>query len=77
MGDESLITNNNLAVTGFSGTTSLGNETTIAQAVVLPTGVEGIGQTTIVNIWGLVDDSQTANYVEISTTQTPNWSEVA
>ena len=27
--------------------------------------------------WGLVDESQTANYVEISTTQTPDWSEVA
>ena len=55
----------------------MGSVTTIAKAVVLPTGVEADGQTTIVNVWGLVDESQTANYTEISTTQSPDWSQVA
>ena len=30
-----------------------------------------------VNVWGLVDTSQTPNYQTISTTQSPDWSEVA
>ena len=28
-------------------------------------------------IWGLVDTSQTPNYSTISTTQSPDWSDVA
>ena len=77
MGDESLITNNNLAVTGLVGTTTVGNVTSISKAVVSVTNVSATGFVNVVNVWGLVDDSQTPNYSEVSTTQTPTYSEVS
>ena len=57
--------------------TSLGTPTIIAKALTTVTGVSATGGTQKVNVWGLVDDSQTANYSDVSTTQTPNWQEVA
>jgi hypothetical protein len=48
----------------------------IAKAVVEPTGIEGTGAITGVNIWGQVDDSQTPNYQQINDAQTPTWTSV-
>jgi hypothetical protein len=41
------------------------------------TGNQGTTGLTGVNVWGLIDDSQTPNYSIINTTQNPNWKEVA
>ena len=35
------------------------------------------GQVGLVNVWGLVDDSQTADWSNISDSQTPSWSDVS
>ena len=61
----------------MEGTTGLGEETTIAKAVVLPTGNVGTFGEFFVNVWSLVDESQTPNYSEVSTSQTPSYSEVS
>ena len=41
------------------------------------TGVEGQGKVKTVNIWGLVNDTQTPSYSDVSTTQTPNYSTIS
>ena len=33
--------------------------------------------TTDVNVWGLVDESQSPSYTTVTDTQSPNWNEVA
>jgi hypothetical protein len=40
-------------------------------------GVAGTSALGSVNIWSEVDPSQTPNYQAISTTQTPNWTDIA
>ena len=45
-------------------------------AVVGVSGNSVTASTTTPNIWGLVDDSQTANWSGVSTTQTPSWSAI-
>ena len=74
-----IISNNILPITLGAATGSITSLTTIADANVsvdntdvLATGVLGK-----LLIWSLVDDSQTPNYSTISTTQSPDWSEVA
>ena len=66
-------------VTGVAGTTQLGVISIVDGTGLtgFPAGVSATGGTQKVNVWGLVDDSQTANYSDVSTTQTPNWQEVA
>ena len=59
------------------GTSGLGTVTPQANADVDVTGIAGTTGLTGVNVWGLIDDSQTPNYSIISTTQNPNWEEVA
>ena len=75
LGDESIITNNNLLL-HLAATSALGSVTTAASRcrcnrIIKQQQVYGV------NVWGLVDTSQTPNYSTISTSQTPNWSEVA
>ena len=77
LGDETLITNNNLSVTGFVGTSTLNSVTAQANADIDVTGNQVTTGLTGVNVWGLIDDSQTPNYSTINTTQNPNWKEVA
>ena len=61
----------------MSATSSLGSVTTISKANVSVTGLSATGFVTNVLVWGLVDDTQTPNYANINSTQTPNWEEVA
>mgnify|MGYP003142157986 FL=1 len=44
--------------------------------MITPTGVSATGVLNIVNVWGLVDDAQTASYSDVSTTQTPSYSNI-
>jgi hypothetical protein len=77
LGSVTTTSDNNIEVTGFAGTTGLGSVTLIAKAVVAITGLEALGKIKTVNVWGLVNDAQTPSYSDVSTTQTPNWKEVA
>ena len=61
--------------TGVEGTGAAG-DVAVADAVIGVTGVSATGVVNIVNVWGLVDDSQTPNYSTISTSQTPSWTAV-
>ena len=68
-----------VAVTGVSGSATVGNTTETAGGGISlgVTGVEGISAVSSVSIWSEVDPSQTPNYQAISTTQTPNWTDIA
>jgi len=77
LGDETLITNNNLSVSGFEVTVSQGSVVTDAQAIIYPVGLEAEGLTKSVQVWSLINTSQTPNYAIISGNQTPDWEEVA
>jgi hypothetical protein len=41
------------------------------------TGVEATGAIGGVNVWGIIDASQTSSFSEISTTQTSGFSEIS
>mgnify|MGYP003637544368 CR=1 FL=1 len=78
LGLESLITNNVLDMTGLAGTSALGNVTPKANADVTIT--EGFELTSVlgtINVWGQVAQGVSTTYTEVSTSQTPNWQEVA
>ena len=74
-----IISNNILPITLGAATGSITSLTTIADANVFVdnTDVLATGVLGKLLIWSLVDDSQTPNYSTISTTQSPDWSEVA
>ena len=71
-----ILTNNNISVTGYGLTSNLGNVTTIAKANVTPTSVLATGFVGSVLIWSRIDDSQSSNFSEITDTQTPGWVEI-
>ena len=79
IGDESIISNNILPITGQAATGAVGTESVTAAAGVDITGESILGTLgqTGVNIWGLIDTSQSPSYSIINTSQTPNWEEVA
>tara|TARA_R100000935_G_scaffold14379_1_gene28835 strand:- start:366 stop:845 length:480 start_codon:yes stop_codon:yes gene_type:complete len=78
LGSISLVTNNNLSVVGFNMPAAVGSIVTDAEAVVtLEALTEMISGTTDVNVWGLVDESQSPSYTTVTDTQSPNWNEVA
>jgi hypothetical protein len=54
-------------------TSGLGSVSTIAKANVSVSGQQATGGVASLLIWSLVDTSQTPNYNEVTTTQTPNW----
>ena len=57
---------------------AVGSIVTDAEAVVtLEALTEMISGTTDVNVWGLVDESQSPSYTTVTDTQSPNWNEVA
>ena len=62
-----------VVVSGLSMTSGLGSVSTIGKANVSLTGLQGTAGLGSVLIWSLVDTSQTPNYNEVTTTQTPNW----
>ena len=58
------------------GTSALGDETVAIINIVEVLGNVGTLGEPRANVWGLVNDSQTANYSNVDTTQTPNYSSV-
>ena len=78
LGTESLITNNSLDMTGVVGTGAVGTATPTANAgVVITDGFELTSALNTVNVWGQVAQGISTTYTPVSTTQTPNWQEVA
>ena len=64
-----------LSVTGVSSASAIGST-----QVNFTFTVEGVSASGVVNnamVWSVLDDSQTSNFSEISTTQTPNWTQIA
>lgn len=81
-------TSNTIVPTGYGMTGSVGEIIIDAKATVIPDSILGTSAISHVNVWSLVDDSQTAGYSNVDTSdsssysninesQTPNWVEVA
>ena len=78
LGAISLATNNNISVTGLQISTAVGAIVPDAEAIVTLETLTGmISGTTDVNVWGLVDESQSPSYTTVTDTQSPDWDEVA
>jgi len=65
-----------VSLSGVEATTATGVVTVTVGATVIPAGVVGYGLIGLVNVWGLVDDSQTPGWNMIPDTQTPTWGAV-
>ena len=88
LGNESLITNNFLDMTGLTSTSAVGSVTSEANAdIVITDGFELTSALNTVNVWGQVGQGisttytavqgVTTTYTAVSTTQTPDWQQVA
>ena len=77
LGLPSLICDNNITLTGFTGVSSLGEIGIIGKSVVIPNGLEITAGSPNVTVWGKIDDSQTPDWSSVSDSQTPNWSSVS
>ena len=77
LGTATTISNNNLSVSLDQAVAYIGNPVIIAKATATITGLLATTNTPFVNVWGLVDDSQTPSWTGVSDSQTPNWEEVA
>tara|TARA_R110000796_G_scaffold59503_2_gene137287 strand:+ start:41 stop:508 length:468 start_codon:yes stop_codon:yes gene_type:complete len=77
LGNESLITNNFLDMTGLAGTSAVGSVTSEAKADIVLEGFELTAALNTVNVWGLVGAGVSTTYTIVSTTQTPDWQQVA
>ena len=54
----------------------LGSVTVISKAIVTLTGLSASGGTPSINVWGLVDDSQSPSWSAVDDSQSPSWSAV-
>jgi len=77
LGTATTVSNNNLSVTLNAATGSVGAITPDCEANVTLTGQLATASVGSVLVWSLIDDAQTANYANISDSQTPNWNDVA
>ena len=77
VGNESLVTNNFIDVTLDQITSALNSVDIEAKAVVTPEGFELTAALNTVNVWGLVGAGVSTTYTIVSTTQTPDWQQVA
>jgi len=77
LGTISLITKNNISVTGSQIDTAIGTVAIIAKANVTPTGLQINSAVGKILIWSIIDQNQTPNYANIDTTQNDNWKEIA
>lgn len=65
-----------IAVSGLQATGFVGTVDQTLESIIVPTGVQAVGGVGYVNIWGLVDDSQSAGWQNIDITQSVTWSAV-
>jgi len=77
LGTISLVTNNNLSISGFSAPASTGVIIPDAEATISITLTSMTSTLGLVQVYSLIDSSQSPNYSTITDTQTPDWEEVA
>ena len=77
LGTISLVTNNNLSISGFSAPASTGVIIPDAEATISITLTSMTSTLGLVQVYSLIDSSQSPNYSTITDTQTPEWEEVA
>tara|TARA_R110000744_G_scaffold26770_1_gene65648 strand:- start:610 stop:1086 length:477 start_codon:yes stop_codon:yes gene_type:complete len=78
LGSISLVTNNNLSVSGFSAPAQTGVIIPDAEATITLTTLTAMTSSLgLVQVYSLIDSSQSPNYSTITDTQTPTWEEVA
>ena len=65
-----------VAVTGLAGTSAVGSVTTSVSQYIDVTGVVGTTGITGVNVWSIIDDSQTPDWGAVDDAQTPDWAAV-
>jgi len=66
-----------VTVTGLAGTSAVGSVTIEEGVGVTVTGNSVTVSSGGVNVWSLVDTSQTPSWTEASTSQTPSWTDIA
>jgi hypothetical protein len=66
LGTTTTKTVNRFGVLGVSATASLGEATVDAEATVTITGVSATGELSNLNVWGLIDESQTPNWTDVA-----------
>jgi hypothetical protein len=76
LGSVTPITSNTVQVSTPEMAGSIGTLEFDGDANVFPTGVEATCTTSGVNVWGLIDDSQTPSWSAIDDSQTPSWSAI-
>jgi hypothetical protein len=75
IGSATAVTNSNLSVTGVSAASGVGSVQVNFAFSVDGVSAEGIANNALV--WSVIDTSQTSDFSEISTTQTPDWTKIA
>jgi len=66
LGTPTTKTVNRFGVLGFAATASLGVATVDAEANVTLTGISATGELSNLNVWGLIDESQTPNWTDVA-----------
>jgi hypothetical protein len=66
LGTATTRTVNRFSVVGVSATASLGTATVDAEAIVAITGVSATLELSNLNVWGLIDESQTPNWTDVA-----------
>ena len=64
-------------VTLSEATTAIGSITTKAGAKATLVGVSGETNTPTVNVWGIIDDSQSPSWTVVTDSQSPSWTGVS
>jgi hypothetical protein len=66
LGTTTTRTNNIFPIVGYSATALLGTATVDAEARVTITGVSATLELSNLNVWGLIDESQTPNWTDVA-----------
>jgi hypothetical protein len=67
----------NVFVTGVAGTSAVGTVAVSGNILVTVDGVSATDSISSINVWAIVDASQTADWSTSSTTQNPGWLQIA
>jgi hypothetical protein len=76
VGTATVAANSTASVTGVQATGFIGNVNVSGKALVTVTGVSATGIVAQVLVWGLIDDNQNPNWVQITTTESPTWANI-
>jgi hypothetical protein len=77
VGSESVTASSLVNVTGTTANGAIGNPFVFADVTSVIIGLSMTGSTGEENVWGLIVPDQTANFSNITVSQTPNWIQIA